>query len=134
MREIKFRALGEKSVGIGREARAEKYWNYFKVGEVSVAKFREETTSQFTGLKDKNGKEVYEGDIINVKQSDTCECGNDLAETFEKCEVRWLHEKCASWGWSGNGRWRRFELGDEFEVIGNVYEHPELIKEVPNND
>lgn len=72
---------------------------------------------QFTGLHDKNGKEIYEGDLVRY-------CGwNHLLV------VQWDHEEA---GFIMGGRsWRRFgdgETSSELEVVGNIYENPELLQ------
>jgi len=64
---------------------------------------------QFTGLKDKNGKEIYEGDILELKHND---------RVVLKHIVVWNEKRC---GWSD------YEPKNEFEVIGNIYENPELL-------
>ena len=79
-----------------------------------------ESVGQFTGLYDKNRTEIYEGDILQVGDS------ND----FDYLEVRFVRGVFA-FLWNG-------DLDNEFpsqaptqewaEVIGNIYENPELIK------
>ncbi len=64
---------------------------------------------QFTGLLDKNGKEVYEGDILR-------EVNNALV-------VEW--HNTGFWCEAGDGSWI---MPSNFEIIGNIYENPELIK------
>jgi len=76
---------------------------------------------QFTGLHDKNGKEIYEGDIVIIHWK----------HSFLKCVITW-NEKDASFGTYWNGRnqsiHRRRQTPTTLEVIGNIYENPELIK------
>jgi uncharacterized phage protein (TIGR01671 family) len=84
---------------------------------------------QFTGLKDKNGKEIYEGDYLVVWElgCDTDKftyevkwCGGEDYPAFDL--VGWPNEEI-------NGLSELVQSGDwEYEVIGNIYENPELVK------
>lgn len=78
------------------------------------------TVSQFTGLYDKNGKEIYEGDILLV--------GNDGYEnTYNKVGI-----KDGCFGYVGEVDGKIFPFCDynvTEEIVGNIYDHPELIKE-----
>ena len=84
---------------------------------------------QYTGLKDKNGKEIYEGDIVEAKDP----YKYNSKEIFYTCEVVFtegaafmLKHTYENWGTVGI---RYFGLRDmELEVIGNIYENPELLE------
>lgn len=80
--------------------------------------FDEIKLMQSTGLKDKNGKEIFEGDIVNYGEE-----FNDVV-VFEKGTFC-LKDNSGHLTWLG----QEFEE-IELEVIGNIYEHPELLKEV----
>lgn len=67
---------------------------------------------QFTGLKDKNGKEIYGGDITKHEYLDK--------QYLE--EVTWSNNRM---GWVGIDN----SYINSYEVIGNIYENPELLKE-----
>lgn len=72
---------------------------------------------QYTGLKDKNGREIYEGDILSLLAHGS---RNDLAE------VRW--SECGWWAAFQNDATRRlYPACIQSEVVGNIYEHPNLL-------
>ena len=69
---------------------------------------------QFTGLKDKNGKDIYEGDIVVTKDG--------IFEVF-------YHPSWASWELknTGNSLGYYFRPENTLQVIGNIFENPELL-------
>ena len=83
-------------------------------------------TMQSTGLKDKNGKLIYEGDILGGK--------------YESLYIHWC-DKCKQFqlkaqdygcmACEGDIHWYEVvEDNNKLEVIGNIYENPELFEEV----
>ncbi|MCG0943751.1 prophage P1 protein 30 [Lactiplantibacillus plantarum] len=80
---------------------------------------------QFTGLKDVNGKDIYEGDIIASKP-------NGL--TFEPLKIGVVKRSKITAGWSyitATGEYNIWTSGKyrTYEIIGNVHANPELLEE-----
>jgi uncharacterized phage protein (TIGR01671 family) len=72
---------------------------------------------QYTKLQDKNGKEIYEGDVIESK--------NERKGEYRKGVVVFEAENVCQSGFNfGSVGWYQ----DEIEVIGNIYENPELLE------
>ena len=128
MRDIKFRAWDGLRMTWGGITFNNTTW--------SIQNVNGEPIMQYTGLNDKNGVEIYEGDIIQsvseMVRLDTNETTGKIKT--ENYEVRWEPEK-ARWGrWKDN----KFELLSGldkgyllkwYSVIGNIYENPELVDE-----
>ena len=132
MREIKFMAW-HKEKKILREV----FEISFSGGYVILAGFgsfgeieapiRDVELMQYTGLKDKNGKEIYESDIVSVKYIYD-------KRTTDRAQVVWREDK-AGFGLKSlkgltNEVYELYKITAEhnLEVFGNIYKNPELLQ------
>ena len=81
------------------------------------------TVGQYTGLKDKNGKKVFEGDIVRK----TNEGRHPKIFIANICTRFYINEEVYY------GPFDRFTESCEYEVIGNIYDNPEFMKEGADN-
>lgn len=96
-----------------------------------------ETLCQFTGLCDKNGNKIWEGDIISYQRdNDDCPFPNkDTKKRFGKVFYQGFRSTFAI-GMGRNGSrsinddlWKYVQNGNRVEVIGNRFDNPELLQE-----
>ena len=91
-----------------------------------------ETIGQYTGLKDKNGKEIYERDIVLYQDWEQCYEGGGNDSFINKGIVEYNESNCCF-----NVTERAtidiedvlYEGNEDLEVIGNIYDNPELLEE-----
>lgn len=126
MREIKFRCWD----------RFKQRWSNYKINDGTVyfmdkntgvwygsynKRYKDFNLMQYTGLEDKNGKEIYEGDILSDGNNE-----KPYKVIFENGSFRAEFK--------GDFEEYSFDLIDvvaqSYEVVGNIYENPELMEEV----
>ena len=98
---------------------SEDYQYFIKNEHLQETSVDEDTIGQYTGLKDKNGKEIYEGDIIK------CSFYPDFIFEIKFTELCWYMRKIPTS--------EHIKLSDvlyeDLEVIGNIYDNKNLLEE-----
>ena len=130
MREIEFRGKrvdnGEWVYGALTKRRNLCGSSFFEIlsfenpDESSNFEVETETIGQYTGLKDQNGVKIYEGDIINVKFSGGSERNFIISWEIDRYKLLNINKNESEDNTSGL-------YGNYCEVIGNIYENPELL-------
>jgi uncharacterized phage protein (TIGR01671 family) len=119
MRDIKFRAWDEENKQMIQwhdtffyDTSAVTNWS----GDFS---YIEMPLMQFTGLKDSNGKEIYEGDIVEYQDS--------ICDGYREYPITRKREVSYGIGVFWAGSYELHKVRNEAVIIGNIYESPELI-------
>ena len=99
-REIKFRGWDGEAL---RELDPDRLSFYLKMGL---------TVNQYTGLKDRDGKEIYEGDILEYEAYDGS-----------------IRSLVVTWDSISQTSFPALVTGEYYEIIGNIYTNPELLVE-----
>ena len=90
------------------------FLDQFEKGELII--------EQYTGLKDKNGKEIYEGDIVEYSWDF---CG---IKRKNKYAVEWFSGEVEHYPYSVDSGFTLPDSVDGYIVVGNIHENPELLK------
>ena len=100
----------------------DKWYISNKAGSPFAYEVRPDTICQCTGLKDKNGELIWESDVVNCLTEECCGCIG-----WNESEAGFYFNVLLE-----DGRFEEeyiYDYQDGIEVIGNIFDNPELIKE-----
>lgn len=133
-REIKFRAWSEELNRYSCENDCQDYGCYSSLRHEVVNGILNDEESryifeQYTGLKDKNGKEIYEGDVVFMPEDERFWYDSYYSKEFlNSMEVVFNNGKFKVKGEEFGYEGERLMTLQHLEVIGNIHDNPELIK------
>lgn len=111
MRAIKFRCWDKKHKVMNVQGEPD-----LETLQSFVFHYGDQELMQFTGLYDKNGKEVFEGDVVKLPAGNMRVSFSDGAFVLIPPKTNVIYEALGL-------------IEDEYEIIGNIHENPELLEE-----
>ena len=133
MREIKFRAFHNLKNRFIDIFDINCFWDvltvwYSDLWEPWIDITNQIELNQYTWLKDKNGKEIYEWDIVEWKQSEWWILESNIDINVHICKIDWFMNW---WACRLNDEHCWFTLwSSHMTVIWNIYENPEIISNI----
>jgi uncharacterized phage protein (TIGR01671 family) len=91
----------------------------FTPEKTTLERLNDVEITQFTGLKDKNGKDIYEGDVLKFKR-------NSISKRSDIRVVK-FNRGCFLLCRKNNYMTMQMLHSDLMEIIGNIYENPKLV-------
>lgn len=131
-RVIKFRGLRTDGKGwvYGYYMYDVHEWKSYIIDEFSNVRVIPETVGQFTGLKDKSGKEIYEGDIVHFDETAYCVSGLKIYGKIVYYKGSWAIEYQAPFTKDFHLMRKLFSsedfIGSKSEIIGNIHDESEV--------
>ena len=86
-----------------------------------------ETVGQYTGLTDRNGKKIFEGDICRFKRFNDVHVGKIVFNVKTASFIMWYQSIVGAYGEKATQK-MLLSVCDDIEVIGNIHDNPELLE------
>ena len=86
-----------------------------------------ETVGQYTGLTDRNGKRIFEGDICKFKRFNDVHIGKVVFNVTTASFIMWYQPIVGAYGEKATQK-MLLSVCDNIEVIGNIHDNPELLR------
>ena len=90
-----------------------------------------ETVGQYIGLKDLNGHEIYEGDIVRCKRDDWADDDAEVYAVEYFADLGYPAFELDGWTDGESNGLSYFSVESTLEVIGNIHDNPDLLEKQP---